>query len=106
MLLTSWGWPYDPQNTLGGLNNFNSFGAAINGLDCEKEVLDNLNTAYTSTDDSKVAEAYANILKAAHEECFWIPLSYTELAIIAPADLKGVEFNYASSNLPIEKFYY
>ena len=104
MLLTSWGWPYDPQNTLGGLNNFNSFGAAIKDMPCEKEVLKNLDIAYTSTNEDDVKKAYGEILKTAHEECFWIPLSYTELAVIAPKNLKGVEFDYSSSGLPIYKY--
>ena len=53
-----------------------------------------------------IKAAYEKILKTTHDECFWIPLSYTELEIIAPADLKGVEFDYSSSSLPIYKFYY
>ena len=106
MMLTSWGWPYDPQNTIGGLNDFNSFGTTIEGLPCQGDVLANLDTAYTSTDDEEVKEAYKMILETAHDECFWIPISYTELAIVAPADLKGVSFAFSSSYLPVKDFYF
>jgi len=106
LLDCSWGTPYDPQSTVTGIFAENSFKNCAVALSCYDELCDLINKALVSVDEDSRQEYYTKMLTILHNECPFIPLSYSKSSIVTSADLKGVDFGYTQYDVPFSVYSY
>lgn len=106
LLDSSWGIPYDPQSTVTGIFYEHSFKNCAVALNCYDELCDLINKALVSVDEDSRQEYFTEILTILHNECPFIPLSYSKSSIVAGANLKGVDFGYTQYDVPFNFFSY
>ena len=107
MYSLSWGTPYDPQSYVSSwrIPAHGDYQAQV-GLE-KKEWLDETITALMiEGDEEKRAQSYAQILTYIHEQCVYIPLSYSRTKAVHVPSLKGVTFNASQYEIPFEKMYF
>lgn len=103
----SWGTPYDPQSYVSSFRipAHGDYQAQV-GLK-KKEWLDETITALMiEGDDAKRARMYEEIFTYLHEQCVYIPLSYSRTKAVHLPALKGVTFNLSQYEIPFEKMYF
>ncbi|MGP1569668.1 MAG: nickel ABC transporter substrate-binding protein [Eubacteriales bacterium] len=101
----SWGMPYEPVSTITAMYSRSYETAAQNLPDYEKN-RELIEKALTSTDKAAIAQYYALILTSLHEDCPFIPLSYSRSVIVAEKDLKNVSFRQIQYEIPFENYSY
>ncbi|MCG8484965.1 MAG: nickel ABC transporter, nickel/metallophore periplasmic binding protein, partial [Clostridia bacterium] len=75
----------------------------LDNYDVLKAAVEN---ALISTDEEKRIQLFEKALGIVHEECVFIPLSYSSPIITAKKELKGITFNQTHLEFPLNKFYY
>ncbi len=103
---TSWGMPYEPVSTLTAMYSPTSYLTVSEYLPNSKRDQKLIDDALTSTDEGKRQEYYKTILESIHEDCPFIPLSYSRSVIVAEKGLKNVGFRQIQYELPFEQYSY
>lgn len=103
----SWGTPYDPQSYV------SSFRVPAHG-DCQaqlglekKEWLDKTITdiMIEANEDTR-KEMYKEVFTYIHDQCVYIPLTYSRTKAVYNTSLKGVLFNPSQYEIPFENMYF
>ena len=103
----SWGPPYDPATYLSSFRipAHGDYQAQV-GLE-RKEWLDGtIEQILLEPDADKRQEMYTQVLTYLHEECVYLPLTYSRTKAVHSSDLKGVTFNVSQYEIPFEKMYF
>jgi nickel transport system substrate-binding protein len=102
----SQGLPYDPHNSLLGLDAEDTYLGATKGLENFKEIMANVNAAVAEFDESKRQEFYAYALREIHRQVLFIPLTYESITFITPPYLENIGFNQTMWEIPFERITY
>ncbi|MDR2758023.1 MAG: nickel ABC transporter substrate-binding protein [Spirochaetaceae bacterium] len=102
----SQGLPYDPHNSLLGLNAEDTYLGATKGLENFTEIMANVNAAVAEFNEEKRQEFYTYVLKEIHRQALFIPLTYESITFIAPPYLNNIGFNQTMWEIPFEQITY
>ncbi|MHB9292114.1 nickel transport system substrate-binding protein [Hollandina sp. SP2] len=102
----SQGLPYDPHNSLLGLNAEDTYLGATRGLENFDEIMRNVNAAVVEFDEAKRQEFYTYVLSEIHRQALFIPLTYESITFIAPPYLDNIGFNQTMWEIPFERITY
>jgi len=103
----SWGTPYDPQSYISSWR-IPAHGdyQAQKGI-AKKDWLDaTVGTILVEHDKDKRQQMYNEILTYIHDECVYLPLTYSRTKAVYVPSLKGVTFNPSQYEIPFEKMYF
>lgn len=103
----SWGTPYDPQSYVSSFRipAHGDYQAQV-GLE-KKEWLDKTITdLMIETDEDARTQMYSEVFTYIHEQCVYIPLTYSKTKAVYTQSLKGVEFNPSQYEIPFELMYF
>ena len=104
MVEQTWGAPYDPPTTIGGLKSKFGFLSCIKGLENYEMLIDDIDKLLKSTDETIRQQLYAKVLSKLHDDVAFIPLTYTKVTVIAPKNLTNIVFNQSMKEMPFEEF--
>jgi nickel transport system substrate-binding protein len=102
----SQGLPYDPHNSLIGLNAEDTYLGATGGLENFTRIMANVNDAVVEFDEAKRQEFYTYVLTEIHRQALFIPLTYESITFIAPPYLDNIGFNQTMWEIPFERITY
>ncbi|WP_026673413.1 staphylopine-dependent metal ABC transporter substrate-binding lipoprotein [Alkalihalobacterium bogoriense] len=102
----TWGLAYDPQSTISAFMTESSYLHTTSGIAQAEELYDKIDEVMVSTDEDKRKALYEDILTIVHNEAVFIPLTNGSLTIIAPKDVKGIQFKQTQFELPFERMYF
>lgn len=103
----SWGTPYDPQSYVSSwrIPAHGDYQAQL-GL-AKKDWLDaTIGKILIEHDKDKRQQMYNEILTYIHNECVYLPLTYSRTKAVYAPYLKGVTFNPSQYEIPFEKMYF
>ncbi len=103
----SWGPPYDPATYISSFRipAHGDYQAQV-GLE-RKEWLDTtIRQILLETDENRRQEMYTEVLTYLHQECVYLPLTYSKTKAVYSTALQGVTFNVSQYEIPFEKMYY
>ncbi len=92
MMDTTWGMPYEPHNTASILLPGTTYQYCTAGLDESEALYEKCNAVLESGDQSERETLYKEIFTTVHDEACIIPLTYSKILAIGPADLQGMHF--------------
>ena len=103
----SWGTPYDPQSYLSSwrIPAHGDYQAQL-GLEKKKWLDDEIGLTLVEPDKDKRQSRYNEILTYIHQECVYLPLTYSRTKAVYTPKLKGVGFNLSQYEIPFEKMYF
>ncbi|WP_110954924.1 nickel ABC transporter substrate-binding protein [Anaerosinus massiliensis] len=103
----SWGAPYDPQSYLSSWR-IPAHGdyQAQKGIEKKPWLDDKIGKVLAEGDKEKRQMMYQEILTYIHEECVYLPLTYSRTKAVYSPGLKGVGFNLSQYEIPFEKMYF
>ena len=104
MVEQTWGAPYDPPTTIGGLKSKFGFLSCIKGLENYEMLIDDIDKLLKSTDETIRQQLYAKVLSKLHDDVAFIPLTYTKVTVIAPKNLTNIVFSQSMKEMPFEEF--
>ncbi|AOY78177.1 nickel ABC transporter, nickel/metallophore periplasmic binding protein [Clostridium formicaceticum] len=99
---STFGKPYDPQSTLMS----KGYLLAAKGIPGIEEVYAKIDAIVVTTDETERQELYAEVLTKFHDEACFIPLTYSTVTIVAPANLQNITFRQTQYEIPLEKMYF
>lgn len=103
----SWGPPYDPATYLSSFR-IPAHGdyQAQAGLSRKDWLDETIGKILLEQDEAKRQDMYTQVLTYLHEECVYLPLTYSRTKAVYSSRLKGVEFNVSQYEIPFEKMYF
>ncbi len=103
----SWGTPYDPQSYVSSWR-IPAHGdyQAQKGLAKKAWLDETVSKILVEHNGEKRQLLYNEILTYVHEECVYLPLSYSRSKAVYVPMLKGVSFNPSQYEIPFEKMYF
>jgi len=102
----TWGHAYDPQSTVSNFSSGLFYSHAIKGIAQADELYDKANRVIFEMDEKERRKLYADILEIVHEEALFIPVTYGNVTIVAPRNLKGIALKQALYEIQFEKMYF
>lgn len=102
----TWGVPYDPQSTMTAFSSSGSYLTATQNLENSQEMFEWISQALVSTDEVKRQELYTKVLNKIQDDACFIPLTNTQITVVAPTNLKNITFNQSQYEIPFEKMYF
>ena len=102
----SQGLPYDPHNSLLGLNAEDTYLKATGGMENFKEIMTNVNAAMVEFNETKRQGFYTYVLSEIHRQALFVPLTYESITVIAPPYLDNIGFNQTMWEIPFEQITY
>ncbi|WP_248924976.1 nickel ABC transporter substrate-binding protein [Paenibacillus hamazuiensis] len=90
---SNYGAPYDPHSFI-NIAATNSYGISesLANLPMKKELDQQINEAFLTTDESKRQQLYSSILKTLQEQATFLPISYLKKTAVYQKDVKGFVF--------------
>ncbi|WP_319403504.1 nickel ABC transporter substrate-binding protein [uncultured Anaeromusa sp.] len=103
----SWGTPYDPQSYVSSWR-IPAHGdyQAQKGLPKKAWLDETVGKVLVEHSPEKRQLLYNEILTYIHDECVYLPLSYSRTKAVYVPNLKGVSFNPSQYEIPFEKMYF
>ncbi len=103
----SWGTPYDPQSYISSWR-IPAHGdyQAQQGMAKKTWLDETVGKILVEHDKNKRQQMYNEILTYIHEECVYLPLTYSRTKAVHVPNLKGVTFNPSQYEIPFEKIYF
>lgn len=103
----SWGTPYDPQSYISSFRTpaHGDYQAQI-GLEKKKWLDESITNLMIESNEDTRTKMYNEIFIYIHNECVYIPLTYSRTKAVHVPNLKGVEFNPSQYEVPFEKMYF
>ncbi|MGL5312327.1 MAG: nickel ABC transporter substrate-binding protein [Peptostreptococcaceae bacterium] len=103
----SWGTPYDPQSYVSSFRipAHGDYQAQI-GLNKKEWLDETITNLMIETNEDVRTQMYSDVFTYIHEECVYIPLTYSKTKSVHIPQLKGVEFNPSQYEIPFEKMYF
>lgn len=102
----TWGLAYDPQSTIAAFASESSYRHTTSGIPQAEELYRKIEEVMVSSDETMRQGLYADILKIAHDEAVFIPLTNGSVTVVAPSNLQGVSFKQTQFELPFEQMYF
>ncbi|WP_281939939.1 nickel ABC transporter substrate-binding protein [Paenibacillus tyrfis] len=90
---SNYGSPYDPHSFI-NIVSTKGFGISesLSNLPMKKELDQQINEVFVSTDESKRQQLYSSILKTLQEQASFLPISYIKKTAVYQKDVKGFVF--------------
>lgn len=103
----SWGTPYDPQSYISSwrIPAHGDYQAQL-GIEKKKWLDDTIGNILVEFDKDKRQAMYNELLTYIHNECVYLPLTYSRTKAVYSPALKGVGFNLSQYEIPFEKMYF
>jgi nickel transport system substrate-binding protein len=102
----TWGLAYDPQSTIAAFTSAASYLHTTSGIDQAEELYQKIDEVMGSSSEEKRTALYGDILTIVHDEAVFIPISNGSLTVVAPKQLKGINFKQTQFELPFEQMFY
>ncbi|MFD2671059.1 staphylopine-dependent metal ABC transporter substrate-binding lipoprotein [Marinicrinis sediminis] len=99
----TWGLAYDPQSTIAAFTTASSYLHTTSGMKQAEELYQKIEDLMKSVEEPQRQQLLSDILTMVHEEAVFIPISNGHVVIVAPSDLKGIDFKQTQYEVPFER---
>lgn len=106
LLNQTWGLAYDPQSTIAAFTSKSAYLHTTSGIARADELYQKIDEVMGTMDESKRKGLYAEIMSIVHDEAVFIPLTNGSVTIVAPNNMKGIDFKQTQFELPFERMYF
>jgi len=103
----SWGTPYDPQSYISSwrIPAHGDYQAQL-GMAKKAWIDETVGKILVEPNNDRRQQMYNEILTYIHEECVYLPLTYSRTKAVYAPSLKGVTFNPSQYEIAFEKMYF
>lgn len=102
----TWGLAYDPVSTISAFTDVSYNLHSTKGISEAKTLYKKIDDVMVSTNETERQKLYDDILTIVHDEAVFIPITYGGMTVVAPKQLKNIQFKQTQYELPFEKFSY